>query len=98
MVEILEKFLEKREKGVLGWIHGHNHADQVYLGRRFPIISLGCTKLEDFKDKKPEGAITPDRRPETISQELWNVLLLQRDSSCLKFVRFGAGEDIKVER
>lgn len=98
MVEILEGFLEKREGSVLGWIHGHNHADQVYLGRKFPIISLGCTKLEDFKDKKPEGAITPDRRPETISQELWNVLLLQKDSNCLRFIRFGAGEDIKVEK
>ncbi len=97
MVEVLESYVrEDSTHCVLGWIHGHNHADQIYRERVFPIISLGCTKTEDFKDRKPDNSVTYDRKIGEVSQELWTVLILQRDSNRMKFIRFGAGEDMEV--
>ncbi|MDE7478300.1 MAG: metallophosphoesterase [Lachnospiraceae bacterium] len=97
MVAILETYMQEDERHcVLGWIHGHNHADQIYTERMFPIVSLGCTKVEDFKDKKPEHSVTYDRKIGEVSQELWNVMLIQRDSKNIKFIRFGAGEDMQI--
>ncbi len=81
----------------MAYIHGHNHADQIYQERAFPIISIGCNKLEDFKDKKPEGAYTPDRKRFTVTQELWDVMIVSCDNDKIEFVRFGAGEDRTVE-
>ena len=52
MVEVLEQYMQENSKHcVLGWIHGYNHADQIYRKRMFPIVSLGCAKVEDFKHK-----------------------------------------------
>jgi len=96
MVEVLEQYMQENSKHcVLGWIHGHNHADQIYRKRMFPIVSLGCTKVEDFKDKKPDDAVTYDRKIGELSQELWTVMLVQRDDKNIKFIRFGAGKDME---
>ena len=97
MVEVLEQYMQENPKHcVLGWIHGHNHADQIYRKRMFPIVSLGCTKVEDFKDKKPDGAVTYDRKIGELTQELWTVMVVQHDSKNIKFIRFGAGEDMEL--
>lgn len=97
MVGVLEEYVRQDAAHcVLGWIHGHNHADQIYSGRLFPIVSLGCTKIEDFKDKKPDHAVTYDRVLGDVSQELWTVMLVQRDSSKIEFIRFGAGKDMDI--
>jgi predicted phosphodiesterase len=93
LVQMLEEFQEKTHKRVLAWIHGHNHADAVYKGRSFPIVSIGCNKLEYFTDKKPEGSVTYERRAGTVSQDLWDVLVIPGEKDELRFVRFGAGED-----
>ena len=90
-----------RKKGIshgklLGFIHGHNHADQVDYKEGFPIISIGCNKCEYFEDKKPEGAVAYKRVPGTISQDLWDVLTISTENETLDFVRFGAGEDRRV--
>lgn len=89
---------ENREKIIsggqlLGFIHGHNHADQIDYEEGFPIISIGCNKCEYFEDKKPAGAITYKRALGTVSQDLWDVLVISTETESLDFVRFGAGED-----
>ncbi len=91
MIELAESYARTPGRTVLGWIHGHNHADQIYRKRVFPIISRGCNKCEYFLDKKPEGAITYERRPGDVSQDLWDVLILSAHQEELHFVRFGAG-------
>lgn len=96
MLRMLERFDRRRGGAVLGWIHGHNHADQVCRDLRFPIIAVGCGKTEDFEEHKPEGSHTPPRQPGTRTQELWDVLIVRRDGSGLEFVRFGAGEDRSI--
>ncbi len=97
LMKILETYHKQKGHKILAFIHGHNHAEQVYLNRNFPIISIGCNKLEDFKDRKPEGAYTCDRKRNTVTQDLWDVLIVPRDKKELRFVRFGAGEDRIVE-
>ena len=96
-LQILEKFHRWRGRPVLGWIHGHNHADLIYRKRAFPVIGIGCAKLEDFLEHKPEGGVTWPREKGTRTQELWDLLLIHLSKKSMDFLRFGAGEDRHVE-
>lgn len=82
---------------ILAFIHGHNHADQIYDAGEFPIVSIGCAKCEDFKDHKPKGAVTYDRKMGSVTQELWDVMMVNTQEKKIDFVRFGAGEDRSVQ-
>lgn len=81
---------------LLGFIHGHNHADQIDYKEGFPIISIGCNKCEYFEDKKPEGAVAYKRILGGVSQDLWDVLTISVRDRTLSFTRFGAGEDRRI--
>ena len=78
-------------------MHGHNHGEQIYRERLFPIVSLGCNKMEDFKREKPEGSWTYDRQQGTVTEDLWDVMVVHTDCAGIDFVRFGAGEDRHVD-
>lgn len=56
-------------------------------------FSIGCSKCEYFPDKKPEKSIRYERKPDTVTQDLWDVLIVKPEQKKLEFVRFGAGED-----
>lgn len=96
LLQVLEEYVQQGGV-ILAYIHGHNHADQICYKRSFPIVSIGCAKCEDFKDKKPEGAVTYDRKMGTISQELWDVMVVDADGKNIDFIRFGAGEDRRIK-
>ena len=89
---LLHKFRRKRN-GTVAWIHGHNHADQVFNGQGFPIVSIGCSKLEAFTEYKPAGSVTRMRRWGEPSQELWDVLVFHTHGSDFDLIRYGAGPD-----
>ncbi len=93
VVRSLEIFTKIR-KQVPVYIHGHNHCDQVYLRKNFPIIGIGPSKLEDFQIKKPEGSNTPLRDQYDETSALFDVLLVKEKE--LLFFRYGAGEDRTV--
>lgn len=93
LVQILENYQKQEGKEVIGYIHGHTHADYVCEKRSFPIISIGCSKVEYFPDKKPEGFTRYMRKLNDVTQELWDVLIITPEKKKLEFVRFGAGED-----
>ena len=93
MLRCLEHVAAKGKNPVLGWIHGHNHADQVSVFGRIPIISIGCSKLESFPEHKPEGAVTPSRKCGCPEQELWDTVLIPDHEDRLYLFRYGAGED-----
>lgn len=96
MMDVLVTFNESRNnKGVLAWIHGHNHADAIWNERGISIVSLGCNKCEYFEDKKPDGTTTYPRKLGTVSEDLWDVLNIDEDGR-LRFIRFGAGVDREV--
>lgn len=97
LMEVLEAYHNQEGNCILGYIHGHTHADYVYTERAFPIISLGCSKIEYFPDKKPEGAVRQERTPDTVTQELWDTLIITPDKKKLDFIRFGAGENRSVK-
>ena len=97
MLAALHRIGQRKERTILGWIHGHNHADQVYRGADFPIVGIGCSKLESFPEHKPEGAVAWPRQRWQASQELWDVLQIPDEEDRLLFFRWGAGEDRFVE-
>lgn len=97
MMDVLENYNAQENKQILAYIHGHTHAEHVYRGASFPIISIGCNKCEYFPDKKPEGSHAYERVPGTVTQDLWDVLMIDSEGETLHFVRFGAGEDRAVD-
>lgn len=97
MMEVLEAYNAREDAQILAYIHGHTHAEHVYRGGSFPIISIGCNKCEYFTDKKPKGSHAYTRKPDTVTQDLWDILVVDADTQRLHFVRFGAGEDRIVD-
>lgn len=97
LTEILENYQDKTNGNLLAYIHGHTHADYIDNRRNFPIISVGCTKCESFPEFKPQGAVCYERRLGTVSQDLWDILLIDTDERKLEFVRFGAGENRSIQ-
>lgn len=82
---------------ILAYIHGHTHADYIYTERAFPIASIGCAKCEDMTDKKPPGSVTQPRRLGTVSQELWDVLIVKPQVRRIECIRFGAGTNRQIQ-
>lgn len=95
LLRILKEY-HARTGGLIGYIHGHNHGDQVDYKEGFPIISIGCNKCEYFTDKKPQGAVTYERKLHTVTQDLWDVCLVSPRSGRMDLIRFGAGKDRRI--
>lgn len=93
LVEILEAYQNKTKGSLLAYIHGHTHADYIDSKRNFPVVSVGCAKCESFKEFKPEGAVCHCRKIGTVSQDLWDALLVDTKDKQLQFIRFGAGKN-----
>lgn len=98
LVEILENYQDKTKGNLLAYIHGHTHADYIDDRRNFSIISVGCAKCESFPEFKPQGAVCYERRLGTVSQDLWDALLIDTEKRQLKFIRFGAGENRNIHK
>lgn len=97
LIKKIEKLI-RRGKDVMCVMHGHNHADYICNDGPLPVVSIGCSKLEACKEKKPGGAVTPDRERGTRSQELWDIMRISADRSEIDFIRFGAGSDRHLRR
>lgn len=96
LLEILEECNASEQYQIVGFFYGHTHADYLFEECSFPVISTGCAKLEYFPDKKPQGAVAWPRQADTVSQDLWDSVLIDFDRQRLKLVRFGAGADREV--
>lgn len=94
---LLDRWNRTHENRLLAFVHGHTHADYIDRKQSFPILSAGCSKIEYFEDKKPEGAVAPVRIEGEVSQELWDTMLVNTRTGRLDFVRFGAGIDRSVD-
>lgn len=97
LVGILEEYNARDDKQILAYIHGHTHAEHIYTGSSFPIVSIGCNKCEQLIDKIPKGSYAYERIAGTDTQDLWDILEVDRERQKLHFVRFGAGEDRIVD-
>ncbi len=87
---------QRRAGNILAYIHGHTHADYIYTGSAFPIASIGCAKCEYMTDKKPPGSFTQPRQLGTVSQELWDILIVKPQARRIECIRFGAGENRQI--
>lgn len=96
LMEVLETWHVHHQSRILAFVHGHTHADFIYTERAFPIVSVGCSKLEYFEDKKPEGAVAPVREEGTLYQELWDTMIIHPGDKKIDFIRFGAGVDRQI--
>ncbi len=97
LLRILKTY-EARTGGLLAFVHGHNHGDQIDYQEGFPIVSIGCNKCEYFTDKKPHGAVTYERKLHTVSQDLWDVFLVSPEKESMELIRFGAGVDRRITK
>ncbi|MBP5792843.1 MAG: hypothetical protein J6W46_04270, partial [Spirochaetaceae bacterium] len=93
---MLDSWNKSNGSRIIGFIHGHTHADYVCHKRSFPIISIGCSKIEYFESCKRAGFVAPPRYENEVTQELWDTLIVDVESNALDFVRFGAGQDRHV--
>lgn len=93
LCDIIDAWNVANNHRVIGFIHGHTHADYCCYKRSFPIVSVGCSKIEYFEDKKPLGAICQPRYEDEVSQELWDTLVVDKRNGDMRFIRFGAGFD-----
>ena len=96
LLDILEKCNASEDYQIVGFFYGHTHADYIFEECSFPVISIGCAKLEYFTDKKPQGAVSWPREADTVTQDLWDSVLIDFEQQRLKLIRFGAGEDREV--
>lgn len=106
--DLLQNMLnECRESGhtILGWAHGHTHADNVVYCDEvdFPVIGTACSV--NWGDSK--GSNSPkydqnlvfysDRKAGTLNQYLVDVLCIKPSTGMLNYFRFGAGKDRIVD-
>lgn len=96
LLDLLEEYNGREDCQVVGLFYGHVHSDYVFQGCSFPVVSTGCAKLEYMLEKKPDGAVTPYREADQVSQELWDSLVIDFDAQKLTMIRFGAGEDREI--
>lgn len=84
---------------VVGLFHGHNHWD--YIGQYsqtngFHEVSTGCGRIisgPDISYAHPEGAVMPERTVNTVTQELWDIIIIKPESRTVNMIRFGAGDN-----
>lgn len=96
ILDILEKYNRLEQYQIVGFFYGHTHADYIFGECSFPVVSVGCAKLEYYTDKKPRGAKAWPRKADTASQDLWDSVLIDFERQRLRLVRFGAGKDREV--
>ena len=100
MLDALSKF---KESGgiVIGFFNGHTHADfmtQNSIGiHEVQTGTQNMNQSEMFgQSSYSDGVYTPNvpiRKKDSISQDLWDVLIVKPLSKTVKIIRFGAGED-----
>ena len=89
----IKMLLKTHKEKLLGWINGHNHADRLDNDEGYPIISIANSKCEAFTEHKTEGFITPERSLNTVTQEAFDIMIINPEKETVKFIRFGAGKD-----
>jgi len=89
----LAYILKNHEGKLIAWINGHNHADRPDNDDGYPIVSIANAKCEAFTEYKAAGFVTPHRELNTVTQEAFDIMLVNIEDGTIRFIRFGAGED-----
>ncbi len=75
-------------------LYGHSHVDYSNT-TPWLEITLGSGKAYNFTPDNtyPTGAVAPTRTPGTVSEQLFDVLIIKPNSKTIQTIRFGAGND-----
>lgn len=85
------------DKKVLCFMSGHTHADKIdTVTNSFAHITIGTQHATNNELLAP-GAVSPERTPGTVTQDLWDIMIIQFESRKIKLIRFGAGEDRTID-
>ena len=97
LLKLLEECNSCNEYQVIGFFYGHTHGDYIFRECSFPVVSIGCSKLECLPpDRMPPGAVAHMREADTRTQELWDSVLIDREGETIHMIRFGAGQDREI--
>ena len=90
MAETVKRFIAGGGS-YIATVYGHIHRD---LSRNTPFLefSVGAQKCQNIEAKKG-SASAPERKLNTASEDLWDVLVIRPQSRKINTVRFGAGAD-----
>ena len=91
------RVLHRHKTKILAYLNGHNHGDCLDNAEGFPILSIANAKCEAFLTHKTEGFVTPPRKLNTASQGAWDIMLVNKSTQTVQFLRFGAGKDRIIE-
>ena len=77
---------------------GHDHYDYS-ITEPWLEINLAAAKAHNFERQSyyPNEAVIQQRKGGTISEQLWDVLIIKPESRIIQTIRFGAGEDRQWE-
>ena len=82
---------------VIGFFHGHTHWDhigQYSETNGFHEVSTGCSRVQTYTPSyAPTGAIVQNRASGTVTQELYDIIVIKPESRIVNMIRFGAGND-----
>ncbi len=89
----------KKERGfdIPAWIVGHFHGDMIknLFGINFVLVGNETAYVPRLWDM-PEGGVYNERVLNSVTEDLWDVALLNLKQRKIKFVRFGAGCDREI--
>ncbi len=90
MVDTVNQFIANGGT-YIATISGHIHRDYSH-SKPFLEFSVAAQKCQNIEAKKGK-AIAPERKLNTASEDLWDVLVIRPQSRKINTVRFGAGDD-----
>ncbi len=95
-----ETFLNcKKERGfsVPGWFIGHHHGELIKKLYGINVIAIGSeTAYVPTLWHMAGGGVFKERNLGTVSEDLWDAVVLHKDERKIRLVRFGAGEDREI--
>lgn len=98
MIEAVERAKDKNGFEIAAWFVGHHHGDCIRKARGINYILVGSETAYRPQLWDTYGTIKfYDRFLNTISEDLWDGVILNKKERKLTLVRFGAGEDRTAE-
>ena len=91
-------FRDAGDAKIAAMFFGHGHTDWAVAPGVFPFyaIETGSDLVHVPKAgswRLPEGCAVPDRKRDTVTEALWDVVVYNPGKNTLDMIRFGSGED-----
>ena len=95
---ILKEARKNKEFDFAGWFVGHTHGD--YIGKidgiNFILVASETAYVPQLWSM-PNAGYYPERVLNTVSEDLWDCVILDKAERKIKIFRFGAGNDREID-